>query len=378
MLTFGLIINPYAGIGGSVGLKGSDGEAIVAAAMAQGAEQKAMARTRVALQCLVEFKQQCRFLTCPDDMGESVLSALGLNYQLIDLAVTAQRTCAADTRLAAQKMAEAGVDILVFAGGDGTARDIYAALHEHNQQDIAVLGIPAGVKIHSGVYGVSPVASGEVLSALIQGQLVDIKESEVRDLDEDAFRNNIVRARHYGDMRVPQLGHFVQAVKQGGVESEALVLADIAAQVRDDMDDHPDTLYLIGSGKTTLAVMEDLGLEHTLLGIDAVLNGELLASDINENDILALFEQYPERKAILSVMGGQGHIIGRGNQQLSARVLTLLGKENVCLISTKTKLMALQGRPLLMDSGDAQLDQSWAGSIEVITGYRDVVVQNVK
>ncbi|WP_420591590.1 ATP-NAD kinase family protein [Bacterioplanoides sp.] len=378
MLTFGLIINPYAGIGGAVGLKGSDGDAIVAEAMSRGAEQKAMMRTQAALQCLVEVKHQCRFLTCPGDMGESVLSALDLDYQLIDLELTPERTTAADTRLAAQKMAEAGVDILVFAGGDGTARDIYAALHEHDQQDIAVLGIPAGVKIHSGVYGVSPAASGEVLSALIQGQLVDIKESEVRDLDEEAFRNNIVRAKHYGEMRVPQLGHFVQAVKQGGVESEELVLADIAAQVRDDMEDHPDTLYLIGSGKTTLAVMEDLGLEHTLLGVDAVLNGELLASDINESDVLSLFEQYPERKAILSVMGGQGHIIGRGNQQFSARVLTLLGKENLCLISTKTKLVELEGRPLLIDSGDPLLDKAWAGTIEVITGYRDTVVQNVK
>lgn len=378
MLTFGLIINPYAGIGGAVGLKGSDGDAIVAEATSRGAEQKAMMRAETALQSLLELKHQCRFLTCPGDMGESVLSALGLDYQLIDLALTGQRTCAADTQLAAQIMAEAGIDVLVFAGGDGTARDIYSALVERGQQDIAVLGIPAGVKIHSGVYGVTPAASGEVLSALIQGQLVDIKESEVRDLDEDAFRKNEVRARHYGDMRVPQLGHFVQAVKQGGVESEALVLADIAAQVRDDMDDHPDTLYLIGSGKTTLAVMEDLGLEHTLLGVDAVLNGELLASDINESDILSLFEQYPERRAILSVMGGQGHIIGRGNQQFSARVLTMLGKENMYLISTKTKLLSLEGRPLLIDSGDPQLDKNWAGTIEVITGYRDIVVQNVR
>lgn len=377
MLTFGLIINPYAGIGGSVGLKGSDGDDVVAEALKRGAQQKAMERTLIALQGLREFKDQCRFVTCPGDMGEGVLQALGLDYQVLDVVVPDGRSSAEDTRLAAQKMAQQPVDILVFAGGDGTARDIYSALQAAEHDDIAVLGIPAGVKIHSGVYGVSPSASGEVLKGLIQGQLIDIKESEVRDLDEEAFRRNIVRARHYGEMRVPQLGHFVQSVKQGGVESEELVLADIGAYLAEEIEQQPDTLFLIGSGKTTLAVMDELGLEHTLLGVDAVFNGELVAVDINEQHILKLLEQYPRRQAILSVMGGQGHIVGRGNQQFSADVLRLIGKENIRLISTKTKIQALQGRPLLIDSGDVELDHHWSGSIEIITGYRDHIVHTL-
>ncbi|WP_419811435.1 ATP-NAD kinase family protein [Bacterioplanoides sp.] len=379
MITFGLIINPYAGIGGAVGLKGSD--QMIDEAFRRGAQQKAMARTYDALKGLTEHQQGCRFITCPGDMGQSVLDELDFDYALLPMP-TKEQTSAADTQQAVTLMAEQPLDVLVFAGGDGTARDILAALDKSDRSDIPVLGIPAGVKIHSGVYGITPQASGEVLQTLLQGGLVDIKESEVRDLDEEAFRQDKVIARHYGEMRVPQVGHFVQAVKQGGVESEELVLADIAAYMREQMEDQPQTLFLIGSGKTTQAIMEELGLDNTLLGVDAVFsdqNGhpELLANDLNEQQILQLFEQYPIRQAVLSIMGGQGHITGRGNQQFSAQVLKQLGKANICLVSTKTKLTELNGRSLIMDSGDAALNQEWAGTIEVITGYRDSVVQPI-
>jgi len=199
-----------------------------------------------------------------------------------------------------------------------------------------------------------------------------VREAEVRDLDEDAFRENIVRARHYGEMRVIQSGHFVQSVKQGGIESEELVLADIAAHVIGDME--PETLYLIGSGKTTQAIMDDLGLENTLLGVDAVFDQQLLASDLSEQQILALLQEYTQAVAVVSTMGGQGHVFGRGNQQFSAAVLRALGKQNIRVISTKTKLTALEGRPLIIDSGDPELDKEWAGTLEVITGYHDEVV----
>lgn len=379
MITFGLIINPYAGIGGAVGLKGSD--QMVEEAFRRGAQQKAMSRTSDALSGLSEHKARCRFITCPGDMGQSVLDELGFDYSLLPMPEKEQ-TSAADTQHAVTLMAEQQPDVLVFAGGDGTARDILAALAECEHGDIPVLGIPAGVKIHSGVYGVTPQASGEVLNTLLNGGLVDIKESEVRDLDEEAFRQDKVVARHYGELRVPQVGHFVQAVKQGGVESEELVLADIAAFLREEMEDQPDTLFLIGSGKTTQAIMEDLGFDNTLLGVDAVYvdkDGHIdpVANDLNEQGILQLFERYPSRKAVLSIMGGQGHIIGRGNQQFSAAVLKQLGKTNVQLVSTKTKLTELNGRPLIVDSGDAALNQQWAGTLEVITGYRDKVVQPV-
>ena len=365
MLTFGLIINPFAGLGGAVGLKGSDG--VAEQALALGATPKAIERTRQALTALLPHRTLCRFITCAGGMGERLLTELGFEFQLVGYR-PADRTTAEDTRIVAEQILTAGADVLVFAGGDGTARDICAVVGEK----IPVLGIPAGVKIHSSVYGITPAASGEVLVHLLQGQLVDIREAEVRDLDEDAFRNNQVRARHYGDMRVPQLGHFVQAVKQGGVESEALVHADIAACIAREMED--DVLYLIGSGKTTQAIMEELGLESTLLGVDAVFNHQLLASDLNENALWHLLQEYPQANAIVSTMGGQGHVFGRGNQQFSPRVLRRLGKDRITVVSTKTKLTQLEGRPLVIDSGDPELDKAWGGTLEVLTGYEDRVV----
>ena len=366
MLTLGLIINPLAGIGGAVGLKGSDG--VVAEALARGAEKKAGQRTQQALEQLLPFSDRCHFLTCPGEMGADLLTRLGFSFDLVSADIPLSDTSAEHTRLAAEAMAAAAVDLLLFAGGDGTARDICAIVGD----DIPVLGIPAGVKIHSAVYGITPAASGEVVRALLEGKLIDIKEAEVRDLDEEAFRHDQVRARHYGEMRVPQLGHFVQSVKMGGVESEELVLADIAAHVTAEMED--DVLYLIGSGKTTQAIMDDLGLDNTLLGVDAVFNRELIAADVTAAGIMALLDDHAEAVAILSIMGGQGHIIGRGNQQFSPYILRRLNKKNVWLVSTKSKLTALQGRPLIIDSGDPQLDKEWAGTMQVVTGYHDQVV----
>ena len=369
MLTLGLIINPLAGIGGSVGLKGSDGADIVKEAFSRGAQCKSSERAKLSLDVLIAIKDQIKIITCPESMGENLVAAMGFDYQVLD-SIALVNTSAEDTCKAAQQLLDKNVDIILFAGGDGTARDICSVVAD----TIPVLGIPAGVKIHSAVYAVTPKAAGEVIAQLVRGELIDVKAHDVRDIDEEAFRNNIVRAKLYGEMRVPQAGQFVQSVKQGGVEVEELVLQDIAADIVQGMED--DVLYLIGSGKTTLAVMDELQLENTLLGIDVVLNHQLLKNDVSEVDILAYLEQY-SAKAVISVIGGQGHIIGRGNQQLSAAVLKKLGKSNLKVISTKAKISALEGRPLIVDSGDNDLDAALSGTIEVTTGYQDHIIYPV-
>ena len=369
VLTLGLIINPLAGIGGSVGLKGSDGPEVVKEAFLRGAECKSSARAKLALDVLAEIKDQVTIITCPQSMGENLVAEMGFDYQVLDN-ISTESTSADDTCQAAQQLLDKKVDIILFAGGDGTARDICSVVAD----TIPVLGIPAGVKIHSAVYAVTPRAAGEVIAQLANGQLIDVKAHDVRDIDEEAFRNNIVRAKLYGEMRVPQAGQFIQSVKQGGVEVEELVLQDIAADIVQNMED--DVLYLIGSGKTTLAIMDELQLDNTLLGIDAIMNHQLLQADVSEADILGYLDQY-SCQAVISIIGGQGHIIGRGNQQLSAKVLTRLGKENLNVISTKAKITALQGRPLIVDSGDNSLDELFSGTIEVTTGYQDQIIYPV-
>lgn len=364
LFRLGLIINPLAGLGGSVGLKGSDGQA--GQALALGATPQAMSRASTALTELLRLRDNFTVLTVAGDMGQSVCDALGLNYQLV-FTPQAWPSNAADTETAAALMAEQGVDILLFAGGDGTARNICAVVGERT----TVLGIPAGVKIHSGVYAISPQAAGKLVAKLIAGELVSLSDAAVMDIDEQAFREGVVKARRFGQMRIPAQLRYVQSVKMGGRESEELVLADLAAYVAAQMEDN--VRYVMGSGSTVAAVMSELGLDNTLLGVDVIENGQLLAKDVTAAQLLQLVQDYPS-KLIITLIGGQGHVFGRGNQQLSPAVIRAIGRYNILLIASKAKLQQLEGRPLLADTGDATLDQQLTGLINVLTGYNDYVM----
>lgn len=367
MFHLGLIINPLAGVGGAVALKGSDGAETAQRALALGAVPHAEERAQ---QALAELQGLPVKISCfAGAMGGDAARLAGFEPELIG-AAEAQPSTAADTHRAARLLAALGVDLILFAGGDGTARDLYAAVGEH----LPVLGVPAGVKIHSGVYAVTPAAAGKVVAMLVRGELVTLVDQEVRDIDEEAFREGRVRARYYGELLVPEEGRYLQHTKSGGREVEELVLDDIAADVIETMVD--DCFYVMGSGTTVQAVMEQLGLPNTLLGVDLIRNRELVGSDLTAQQLLDLIGVQPA-KIVITVIGGQGHIIGRGNQQLSPELLRLVGRENLIVIATKTKLKALEGRPLVVDSGDPALNHELAGLIRVITGYRDAVLYRV-
>ncbi|KKO46839.1 ATP-NAD kinase [Arsukibacterium ikkense] len=360
----GLIINPLAGLGGAVALKGSDG--VAAEALALGAVPMAGERAAVALRQLHAMKGQFQIVTVAGEMGAVLCQQLGLDYQVCYTPAT-QPTVAADTEQAALAMAKQGVDLLLFAGGDGTARNLCSVLGDNT----TVLGIPAGCKIHSGVYAISPQAAGKLVQRLISGQLVTLAEAPVMDIDETAFRHGVVKARRYGEMRIPAELRYVQSVKAAGKESEELVLDDLAAYVVAIMEDN--VRYVMGSGSTVAAVMAELGLANTLLGVDVVENGQLIASDVTAAELLALVTDYPS-KLVITLIGGQGHVFGRGNQQLSPAVIKSIGRENIILLATKTKLQQLNGRPLLADTGDQALDKALHGLLNVLTGYNDYVI----
>ena len=364
----GVIVNPFAGIGGALALKGSDGAEIREKALAMGAEKKANEKMAKALSILEALSGQFTVVTASGDMGQTVCESLGIPCEVI-YSANVEQTEGEDSERAAKAMVDAKVDLLLFAGGDGTARNICSVVGTQ----VPVLGVPAGCKIHSGVYCVSPSAAGQVVSQMIAGELVSEMDAEVRDIDENAFREGKVIAKHYGEMRVPAELTYVQAVKMGGKEDEALVLDDIAAYVSEIMDDEPDTHFVMGSGSTVGAVMEFLGLDNTLLGVDVVKQGELIASDVTAGELIALTKDKPT-KVILTVIGGQGHILGRGNQQLSPAFIRQIGKQNMLVVATKQKLQALNGKPLRLDSSDAALDAELAGAFTVITGYKDKVL----
>ena len=368
-MKLGLIINPLAGIGGSVALKGSDGADIVALALARGATPMAGQRTLAALHSLVG-KTGITLKTAGDDMGENVLNQAGIGCEVVYRASDDSHTTAQDTRAAVRALLNSGIDLLVFAGGDGTARDVLNTLSSDESDSLPVVGIPAGCKIHSAVYAVTPHQAGELLALIADGLPVSLHPVEVMDLDENAFRAGQVKASCYGYLRVPVDDTRMQVIKQGGIDHEAMAVQDIASDVVENME--ADVLYFIGSGSTTAAIMQQLGLDNTLLGIDAVLNRALLASDIDASTMLQLMTQYPAR-IVVTAIGGQGHVFGRGNQQFSPalirKIIDQRQNDNILIVASNEKLRTLQGRPMIVDSGDAELDAMLSGMVQVITGY---------
>ncbi|MCC4262258.1 ATP-NAD kinase family protein [Pseudomonas aestusnigri] len=365
----GLIINPLAGVGGRAALKGSDG--VAEQALAMGVEPQAHSRVRQALESLLPLRDRIRLLAAPGVMGADLLTDMGFDCEVVGALSCPPETSAEDTETIARQMSELGVDLLLFAGGDGTARNICNQLDGRQ----LVLGIPAGVKIHSGVYAVNPRAAGELVALLVQGELVRLREADVRDIDEQAFRNGQVRTRHYGELSVPEEGRFVQQVKQGGRELETLVLDDIAAGLQEVQED--GTGWILGPGSTTLGLLEAMGLEGTLLGVDVLRDGEVILRDATEQQLWELVEQGGDWRILVTAIGGQGHILGRGNQQLSPRIIRAVGLDNLLVVATKTKLRSLAGRPFLVDTGDSSLDSELSGLRRVLSGYREEMLYPV-
>ncbi len=371
MFKLGLIVNPYAGLGGSVGLKGSDGEVIRTEALARGAEMRAAQRMARALQLLLEFRARIEIICFAGEMGEDTACALGFTTRIVG-AAGHQPSEASDTCAAAQALMNESVDLILFAGGDGTARLIADVIGTRQP----VLGVPSGVKMHSGVYAISPEAAGEIIKQLLTGQLVSIAERDVKDIDEDAFRSGQVRARFYGTLLVPEDSQFLQQVKNAGTERDELAQLDVAQEMIQQLQ--PDTLYLVGPGSTTHMFLQELGLDGSLLGVDMLLNDQLIAVDVTASQIISQLNQFNgPAKIIVTAIGGQGHILGRGNQQFTPAIIKHIGIENIIVIAARGKILALNGRPLLVDTNDPALDQSFSGYMRVITGYNESIMYPV-
>ena len=366
----GLIVNPVAGIGGRVGLKGSDGAEIQELARALGAVPQASRRALEALEQLTSI-DDIEVVTYPGEMGEDAARAAGFQPTVIG-AITPGATTAKDTQRAALELQRLGVDLMLFAGGDGTARDIYEAVG----LELPVLGIPAGVKIHSAVYAAHPRSVGELVSLFLRGGVSNLREAEVMDIDEEAFRRGALSARLYGYLRIPFRTSLVQN-KKAPTSWETASLAAIAEDVTKKME--TGVLYIIGLGTTTRGIAEALGLKKTLLGVDVILDTTLIATDVNEEQLLDLLQKHGARNAriIVTPIGGQGYIFGRGNQQISPKVIERVGREQIIVVSTRGKLHALGTLPLLVDTGERAVDELLAGYQKIVTGYDEQAVRRV-
>ncbi|MFC5791612.1 ATP-NAD kinase family protein [Agromyces tardus] len=450
----GLIVNPVAGVGGPAGLAGSDGADVQRLARERGARSRADERASAALAVVAASHPNARVLTVAGAMGEHAVRAAGLEPVVV--AQSGEPTSAADTAAAARALAAAGATLVLFAGGDGTARDVATGLALAGRAappeatrietpgdevegldtlagarystgeasvdrvarsayrdlegggldtlagarystgeasvdrvarsvyrdlegggldtlagarcstgEVAALGIPAGVKMYSPAFAVSPSAAGALAAAWLTEGSLPTQLREVLDVDEAALRRARVEPRLYGMLRVPDRPGRTQARKSATSAGEHAAVRAAAHGAADRME--RGIRYLLGPGGTMAELARELGVAKTPLGVDVVLDGELVLAGASEQQLLDEVRRGPA-KAVVSIIGGQGFLLGRGNQQLSARVVGELGADPLLVVAPEQKLIDLGGRPLLVDTGDRDVDAGLAGFIRVVTG----------
>jgi predicted polyphosphate/ATP-dependent NAD kinase len=365
-MLLGFIVNPIAGMGGRVGLKGTNG--VLKEAIAKGAKPLAPLRATEFLEKLKESKEEVKVdvLTCPGVMGEEVAKAADYPVQVLPMRV-ARETNAEDTKTAVALLVKAKVDLIAFVGGDGTAKDIFDAMQDCGEA--LVLGVPSGVKMYSGVFAVNPSDAVDIILAFAQKQ-AEIAEFEIMDADESAIRSDTFAVKLYGFLKGPFLPMRIQGSKQispetvDEKENQIAIARDVVEEMR------PGAMYILGPGTTVKRIAEKLGIEKTLLGVDIYRRDGVLL-DVDERRILKEIEDWKNTWIVLSPIGHQGILLGRGNLQISPEIIKRVGKARIIVAATRSKLQSIEGGVLRVDTGDAEADNMLRGYIKVITDYRE-------
>ena len=372
MVRIGLLANPDAGLGGRLGLKGSDGQAELA--RSKGAEDRSGPRLESMLRHFSSIHRgessQLEWITSRGRMGTDWIPEELQTETISEVHESSGETSATDTEDAIERLLENGIDILVYSGGDGTTRDIVASLGNSQSSELPIIGVPSGVKMHSGCFASSPKAAAEVLSAWLHGDLL-VSSTEVLDLDEELYRKGKWVVRLYAEAFSPNSPRWMQGSKQLiETESEKEIIIGISDHIEDSLVSD-DRLIIWGSGGTLREIAGNIGFELTTLGIDATIGGEQVGTDLDESGILALLDSHVgPTTLLLSPMGGQGFLIGRGNLQLSPAVLGSIGTDNILGVVTPAKLLTV--RALRIETGDVDLDQEFASKryMKVLQGFR--------
>lgn len=360
----GMIINPIAGMGGKVALKGTDG--VVEEAIKRGARPIAADLARLFLHELSNYAEgeDVEFLTGPNGLGEEVLAEFDFPYEVIRhryvryrevLGVRIPDTDSDDTKELVKRML-GRVELIVFAGGDGTARDVFSIAG----RKVPILGVPTGVKMFSGVFAASPEDAARLVAEFLNGN-AKLVERDVMDLDENAFRHDEVRPKHYGKALTPYAELLLQGAKEPTKTDEAEDVDAIIAALAEELE---DGIYFLGAGSTVKKLKDLLGINGTLLGVDVVeiKNGEarLLVKDAAEKDLLRFAGE--NTRIVVTVIGGLGFLFGRGNQQFSADVLRRIPRENIIVVATPSKL---RNGFVRVYTGDREVDGKLRGYIRV-------------
>ena len=358
-MKIGLIINPIAGMGGKAGLKGTDGAEVLAQAISLGAKRESASRTEQVLLPLARLNRRFSIMTCSGEMGEDTCKKLGITPKLI-IEVTIGNTTRSDTIKAVHKLVESRVALILFSGGDGTACDILTAL----PQEIPILGIPAGVKMHSAVFGTSPSAVATLVSRIIKkgSAQFPVRSAEIMDLDEDLRRHDEIRTKLMGYATIPSDRFLMQNPKSYAITDDELSIAGISEYLVEHLDS--TATYIVGPGRTTQKFLERIGVSGTLLGIDILRGEELIGRDVNHRQLEELSDDN-SLYIITGIIGGQGFLFGRGNQQITPLVIRRVQKQNILVIASPEKISSLERQRLLIDTGDKNLDSELTGYIKV-------------
>jgi predicted polyphosphate/ATP-dependent NAD kinase len=373
MKSMGFLVNPIAGMGGRVGLKGTDGPEILKRAMELGASPVSQFRAEEALKFIFEMKPEIKWLTASGSMGEDALHNVGYQEGEYDVVFQAPHTTSSgDTESLCRIFKEKNVDLILFCGGDGTARNIYNIINK----EIPILGIPSGVKMFSAVFGINPKAAAEMALGYVNGTFTT-SEAEIMDIDEVDYRKGNLNSKLYGYVITPFGDSLVQASKSvySGLDEES-AKEDIARYVVELMSEEKDSIFILGAGSTLEAIGKELGIEKTLLGVDVVKDGKLIAKDVNEENLLQILKEGTKASIIVGVIGAQGFVFGRGTQQISPEIIRKVGPENIKIVATPNKM--LNTKILRVDCGDKEIDEMFAGHFKIIIGYHEMRMAKIQ
>lgn len=362
----GFIVNPIAGMGGRVGLKGTNG--LLKEALARGAKPVAPIKAKEFLAKLKELQleRSVEILTCPAPMGEEEVKTAGLAAQILPMSLSIETT-AEDTKRAVRFLAKSKVDLIVFVGGDGTARDILDAMREVN--NLLVLGVPSGVKMYSGVFAANALDAALVVQALLE-RTTQTMDFEIMDVDENAVRQDLLKVNLYGFLKGPFVPMRLVGSKQASPETlnEHENQMATARFIVETMN--PKGTYILGPGTTIKCIADLLGVEKTLLGVD-IYRDRAVIKDVNERKMLEEIKDWQNVWIVVSPIGRQGMLLGRGNQQISPEIIKRVGKDKIIVAATRSKIQGIEGNVLRVDTGDSEVDETLRGYIKVVTDYRE-------
>ena len=373
VMLVGVLVNPDAGLGGRLGFKGSDGRA--KEAREAGAEDRAGPRMNICLERLQVLLEQrgasVQFLVAGGRMGADWIPQ-GISFQASG--DYSGETNVEDTAEVVEEFLRQGAALILYAGGDGTTRDIVNALGENRTP---LVGVPGGVKMHSGCFAATPRAAAEVVNAYQSGELM-LANTEVMDLDEEVYQQGEWRVRMFGEAMTPASPRWMQGAKeQIESASEEETIEGLAEHIKGLNESESDLLIIWGSGGTLRTLAEMNGISSTLLGIDISIGGEI-HNDLNEAQILEILGNHEgPRLLLLSPMGGQGFLIGRGNLQISPAVIRVVGLDDILGIVTPAKLLTLD--TLRIDTGDAELDAEFLERkyVKLLQGFRTTRIMRI-